>query len=200
MLIGLAALFVFTLRLPGDLSLWQVMREVMPGAASLRAVARVGMMILFPAAVGIAIFMDRTAKRGVWLMAVLSIVVMAEQIHTPLTFNKKAIEERVTEIASRVPKDADAFLLVSAAGVSRYDPHDTAAWVAFATDVPTINGRYGHRPQKYRLRKVDTTTSEDIARTRRSLKYWIKRNDLDPSGVVWLSMEPGTDSSRVRGR
>ena len=200
MLIGLAALFVFTLRLPGDLSLWQVVREVMPGAASLRAVARVGMMIMFPAAVGIAIFMDRAARRRVWLTAVFSIIVMAEQIHTPLTFDKKAFEERVTEIASRVPDDAETFLLVSADGESRYDPHDTAAWVAFASDVPTVNGRLGHRPRKWRLRKVDATTSEDIARIRRSLKYWVKRNDLDPSRVVWLSLEPGTAPSRVRRR
>ncbi len=200
MLIGLAVLFVFTLRLPGDLSLWQVVREVMPGAASLRAVARVGMMIVFPAAVGIAIFMDRAARRSIWLTAVLSIVVMAEQIHTPLTFDKKAMEETVTEIALRLPRDAETFLLVSAPGDSPYNPHDTAAWVAFATDVPTVNGRYGHRPRKYRLRKVDATTSEDVARTRRSLRYWIKKNDLDPSGVVWLSMEPGTAPSRVRGR
>ena len=200
LLIGLAALFVFTLRLPGDLSLWQVVREVMPGAASLRAVARVGMMIMFPAAVGIAIFMDRAARRRVWLTAVFSIIVMAEQIHTPLTFDKKAFEERVTEIASRVPDDAETFLLVSADGESRYDPHDTAAWVAFASDVPTVNGRLGHRPRKWRLRKVDATTSEDIARIRRSLKYWVKRNDLDPSRVVWLSLEPGTAPSRVRRR
>jgi hypothetical protein len=200
LLIGLAALFVLTLRLPGDLSLWQLVRVITPGAASLRAVARVGTMIMFPAAIGLAIFMDRAARRGVWLTAALSIIVMAEQVHTPLTFNKNVMEERVTEIASRVPKDAETFLLVSAAGESHFDPHDVAAWVAFAADIPTVNGRFGHRPLKWRLRKVDATTPENIARIRRLLKYWVKRNDLDPSRVVWLSMEPGTAPSRVRGR
>lgn len=200
LLIGLAALFVLTLHLPGDLSLWQLVRVVTPGAASLRAVARVGMMIMFPAAVGIAIFMDRAASRGVWLTAALSIIVMAEQVHAPLTYNKNALRERVTEIASRVPKETETFLLVSPPGESLFDPHDIAAWVSFATDVPTVNGRYGHRPRKWRLRKVDATDSHEIARIRRALRFWVKRNDLDPSRVVWLSMEPGTAPHRVRRR
>jgi hypothetical protein len=200
LLVGLAALFVFTLRLPGDLSLWQVVRELVPGAASLRAVARVGMMTMFPAALGIAIFMNRTVRRSVWLTAALSIIMMAEQLHTPITFNKRSMEEKVAEIASRVPDDAEAFLLVSAPRASRYDPHDTAAWVAFATNVPTVNGRYGHRPRKWRFRNVDAATSEDIARIRRFLRYWVKRNDLNPSRVVWLPMEPGAAPSTLRRR
>ena len=200
MLIGLVALFVCTLRLPGDLSLWQVVREVVPGAASLRAVARVGMMILFPAAVGIAIFMDRAARRSVWLVAPLSLIVMAEQLHTPLTFDKQAMVEMVAEIAARVPEGAETFLLVTATGESLYDPHDTAPWVAFATDIPTVNGRYGHRPRKWRLRNVDASSPEDIDRIRLFLRWWVSRNNLDRSRVVWLPMEPGITLPAARGR
>ena len=71
--VGLFALFLFTLRLPGDLSLWKAVREVMPGAAALRAVARVATMAMFPAAVGIAFFLNRFSGRRFWLAAVLSL-------------------------------------------------------------------------------------------------------------------------------
>ncbi len=200
LLAGLAALFVFTLRLPNDLSLWHVVREVAPGGASLRALARVGTMIMFPAALGIAIFLDRATRRGFWLTIVLSFVVIAEQIHAPLVFDKKAMENMVAEISGRLPRKTEAFLLVSTGGESRFDPHDTAAWVAVAAEIPTINGRYGHRPRKWRMRNVDATTPEDIDRITRSLRQWVKRNNLTRPRVVWLSIEPGAIPSRVRGR
>ena len=200
LLIGLAALFVCTLRLPGDLSLWPAIRETIPGAASLRAVARVAMMAMFPAAVGIAFFMDRAAKHGAWLLALLALIVMGEQIHTPTTFNKEAMELQVAEIAARLPEGVETFLLVSATGKSRYDPHDTAAWVAFATGIPTVNGRFGHRPRKWQLRNVDASSREDIVRVKRSLRRWMKRNDLNRSRVVWLPMEPGSALPALRER
>jgi hypothetical protein len=190
MLVGIAALFVLTLRLPGDFSLWRLAYDHLPGAAALRAVARVGMMAAFPASVGLAVIMDRAAARRMWLAAGLSLLVLAEQIHVPVTFEKTEAEMRVATIAARLPADAEAFLLMSETRQRRYNPHDDAAWVAFATGVPTVNGRYGGRPRGWTLGRVEATEPEMADSIRRSLELWVTGHGLDPTRVPLLTVPP----------
>jgi len=190
LVIGLAALFICTLRWPWNHSLWPLIREVVPGAAALRAVARVGMMALFPAAVGLAFFMDRVAARRAWLLALFSFLVMAEQIHFPLVFDKGAFETQVENISSRIPNDSEAFLLTTTVEKSTANPHDVAPWVSFVTNVPTINGRYGNRPREWRLRHVEATTQEQTEAIRLSLQQWITDHSLDPDRITCLPMDP----------
>jgi hypothetical protein len=198
--LGVAALFVLTLRLPGDLSLWRLVHEYLPGAASLRAVARVGMMAAYPAAVGLAVFMDRAAARRVWLAVGLALLVLAEQIHTPVTFDKREAEMRVETIAAQVPADAEAFLLMSETRQRRYNPHDDAAWVALATGVPTINGRYGSRPRGWSFGRVEATDPDTTDSIRRSLGFWVTAHGLDPAHVPLLTVPPEEASSVPRKR
>lgn len=190
LVIGLTALFICTLRWPWNHSLWPLIREVVPGAAALRAVARVGMMALFPAAVGLAFFMDRVAARRTWLLALFSFLVMAEQIHFPLVFDKDAFETQVENISSRIPNDSEAFLLTTTVEKSTANPHDVAPWVSFVTNVPTINGRYGNRPREWRLRHVEATTQEQTEVIRLSLQQWITDHSLDPDRITCLPMDP----------
>jgi hypothetical protein len=193
MLVGVAALFLLTLRLPGDVSLWWAVRSVVPGAAALRAVARVGTMGVFPLAIGLAVTADRLAARRhwIWVVALLSVVAV-EQIHRPLTFDKRATEERIVEIAALVPTKAETFLLVS----KRQNPilHGDAAWVALATGVPTINGRYGNSPQWWQLRKVRVGNRKQHREVVENLELWISKRGLDAERVAWV--EVPTDTRR----
>jgi hypothetical protein len=191
-LIGTAALFLLTLRMPGDWSLWQWAREILPGAAALRAVARVGMMGLVPAAIGIAIFSDRLAeRRGRWLVALLALLVAAEQLHRPWTYDKAAVERRIEATAALVPADADGFLLVTSGETVDPHVHDVAAWTALAAGVPTVNGRSGNRPQEWRLGRVAIRSQEDRRRIERALGSWVEDHGLDGEGIAWIEVEPG---------
>jgi hypothetical protein len=200
MLVGVGALAVITLRLPGDLSVWRLAHDLVPGAASLRAVARVGMAAMYPAAVGLAVFLDRSRIGRGWLVVGLSALVMAEQIHLPVVYDKRQAERRVATIAAQVPTDAEAFLLVSATRQRRYHPHDDAAWVAFASGVPTINGRYGSRPRGWAFGKVELTDSDTARDLRRSLRVWIEGHGLDAGRVSWLVAPPDEEPWAPVGR
>jgi hypothetical protein len=186
-LAALAGLFLLTLRMPGDWSLWEFVRSTVPGAAGIRAVSRVAMMLLFPAAIGLAVFFDRLVGRRRFLIAgALFGLVVAEQIHQPLIFDKELAERRVAAIAGEVPRDARAFLLVNTGRRVDQYVHDDAAWVSIASGIPTINGRYGNRPRGWRLRQVLARDQRSRDRIKRQLKSWIRRQNLAQDRVAWI--------------
>jgi hypothetical protein len=186
-MVALAVLFFVTLRMPGDWSLWQLVRFTVPGAAAIRAVSRVGMVLLFPAAIGLAFYFDKLVERRRFLIAgALFVLVAAEQIHRPLTFDKELAENRVAAIAGAVPRDATAFLLVNTGHrMDRY-VHDDAAWAAIVSGVPTINGRYGNRPRGWRLRQVLVRDQRNRDRIHLELGSWIRQQNLEQDRVAWL--------------
>jgi hypothetical protein len=189
--VGVGFLFLVTLRFPGEWSMWGTVRELLPGASALRAVGRVGLMGLFPAAIGLGLAVDRIRARRHWLWAVVLLAVVAtEQIHLPLSFDKRATEKRVAVLAETVPPDAEAFLLVLTVKGRRYSPHNDAAWVALASGVPTINGRYGNNPRGWPLAEVDGTSPKLRAEIRRNLQLWIARHELDGDRVAWVPGPP----------
>jgi len=186
-MVALAVLFLLTLRMPGDWSLWELVRSTVPGAAAIRAVSRVAMVLLFPAAIGLAIFFDRMVERRRFLIAgVLFALVVAEQIHRPLTFDKELAERRVAAIAEEVPPNADAFLLVNTGHRADQYVHDDAAWASIASGVPTINGRYGNRPRGWRLRRVLAKDQRSRDRIKRELGSWIRRQNLEQNRLAWI--------------
>lgn len=189
MVVAVAVLFVLTLRMPGDWSLWKTVRDLMPGATALRAVGRVGQMLLYPASAGLALTFGWLADHRRWRWAaVLFVLVGAEQLNEPLTYNKRVQMERIKAIASRVPDDATAFLLVDNGEHPDRQVHDDAAWVAFASGVPTINGRYGNRPRGWRLRDVHVWNSERRHHVERQLQIWCAAHGLAPEEVAWVEV------------
>jgi hypothetical protein len=187
---GFAGLVILTLVLPGGWSPWLLVRRLLPPAAALRAVARVGLMTLFPAALGLAIVADRLAGASRWgIVALLSLVVVAEQSHRTPTYDKAANSQRIESTARRVPTEATAFLLVAAGASWHGHMHDDAAWVALASGVPTINGRSGNAPRGWTLAQPALTGPGDESRLRANLARWAKRHGLDPSSIAWVEVD-----------
>lgn len=188
---GFAGLILLTVTWPGGWSLWWVVRELVPGSAALRAVARVGLMALFPAAVGLAFFVNNLAPRRRWIIgAVLVVVVAAEQLHRRPSFDKAAAVERVERIATEVPVGAHAFLLViNGPSWDKY-LHDDAAWAALSAGVPTVNGRYGHFPPDYPFRAPRIQGPEDRVEFRNTLETWVRYGGGDPVGAAMIEVAP----------
>ena len=67
--IAFGGLVLMTLTLPGGWSPWVLVREIVPGSAALRAVARVGLMMLYPAAIGLAFVVSHLMQRRIWPLA-----------------------------------------------------------------------------------------------------------------------------------
>ncbi len=204
LVLAVATLFALTLSWPGELSLWRWFRELAPGAAALRAVARVGMVLLLPAAVGLASFFDgwRLAR---WrpAAALLALLVLGEQVHARLpTLDKAALRAHVDALAARVDPACRAFLLVML-GRGRYEHlQDDAAWVTLATGIPTVNGRYGSFPPDYpNLRMPRIRKKRRLADARRAMGGWLAAHGESDDGVCFVVVaesEIERSAARVR--
>jgi hypothetical protein len=194
---GFAGLVILTLVLPGGWSPWLLVRRLLPPAAALRAVARVGLMTLFPAALGLAIVVDRLvgARRGV-IVVLLSLAVVAEQSHRSQTYDKAANRERVASLADRVPGDASSFLYVVHGQGWHPHLHDEAAWLALATGVPTVNGRSGKAPRSWELHRPVFRTPEEKRNLLAKVQRWARRTGFDAAAVAWVEADPRYPQSR----
>jgi hypothetical protein len=186
-----SGLVFLTLTFPGGWSPWWVVREIVPGTAALRAVTRVGMMALFPAALGLAIVVGQTLEKRRWaLAAALILVTVIEQPHQRPKFDKHIAVARIDAIASRVPANAESFVLVIKDPTWDKFIHDDAAWTALTAGVPTINGRYGHFPRAYPFRKPWIQTPEEEAALRADLQKWVTEAGMDPHKVPMIEVTP----------
>jgi len=198
-LAGFVGLVILTVTFPGGWSPWWVVRDLLPGAAALRAVARVGLMALFPAAVGLAIIVEYLTVRRRWIIAAVFIVVVAaEQPHRRPSFDKAAATNRVEQIASRIPADSESFLLVVHGQSWDVYLHDDAAWAALCVGVPTVNGRYGHLPPGYPFRTPRIGGPEDRVEIRNNLERWVVEGGGDPEAAAMIEVAPRPE--RKRGR
>lgn len=201
-LLGLVviALILMTTVYPGGISGWRLIYDYLPGAAALRAVARVGMITLLPLALGVAFLFGelQRSRRWVWL-AILGALVIVEQNHA-IQFRERApLEAYERALVDSLPRGCEAFLLVHVA--ARPYPHvnDDAAWVTLRTGVPTLNGRYGNFPPDYPLYDVHAPNPEVRAGVRRAMDYWVERNGLTSGRVCWIETR-GFPPERYRQR
>jgi hypothetical protein len=116
-------LMLLTLWLPGGWSLWWLVHHAVPGAGAIRAVARVGLLLLVPASMGLAMFVEaglrarrRLPAAAALLLAVLCLI---EQGQTTSTYDKRAVRDDVRRLAVEVRRaraeDCRAFIYLPAA-------------------------------------------------------------------------------------
>ncbi len=198
---GAVGLVLLTITFPGGWSPWWVVRDLVPGTAALRAVARVGLMALFPAALGLAIVVSRIAEKRHWFFAaVLILCAVIEQPQRWQIFDKDAVVSRIERIASAVPADAKTFLLVLKGPSWDEYLHDDAAWAALAAGVPTVNGRYGHFPPAYPFRTPWIRGSQGGGEIREILDAWVIRGGVDPEAAAMIEVAPKPQRKRSRKR
>ena len=198
---GAVGLVLLTITFPGGWSPWWVVREIVPGTAALRAVARVGLMALFPAALGLAIVVSRIAEKRQWFFAAaLILCAVIEQPQRWWIFDKDAVVSRIERIASAVPADAKTFLLVLKGPSWDEYLHDDAAWAALAAGVPTVNGRYGHFPPAYPFRTPWIRGSQGGGEIREILDAWVISGGVDPEAAAMIEVAPKPQRKRSRKR
>lgn len=192
LLLATASLIVLS-TLAGDSSLWKYVYTYVPGGKAIRAVGRVGIVLLVPASLGLTLCLERLRSRG--RTAVLTLVVLicfAEQLHWHGWIEKQVLRDHVDAIASRIDRDSQAFFLVRTAPEDYRFVADDALWVELASGVPTINGRYGNRPPNWGLQELqDNPVRSDADRenVRAALRAWATTNRLDAARVQLIEYE-----------
>lgn len=187
------ALILVTVSIGGH-SAWQVAWAWLPGASALRAISRLGLILLVPAAIGLALALSALTERGRYGLALSFLVIScAEQARQLTTYHWQNNRHYVDAIEEKIDKSMDAFV------ISARDPklHRTllqldAMFASLQSGVPTINGYSGNAPPAWyeSFWDSDTTTPHQRERFQRSLDAWAARHDLDREKIQWIEMDP----------
>lgn len=184
-------------------SLWRVVFAAVPGANAIRAVARIGILMLIPAGIGVAYFVDAMRARR-WLVALAVVATLAEQAQTTPSYDPGVVRRDVEALAAAIDKDCPAFLFTPIAGPGagrsgfEQGKHQIdAMWAALSTGVPTINGIYSTYPPGWGFRALTLHDEADERRMGELLAEWCRRHDVDPQRVCWI--RPAVDWSWTDG-
>jgi hypothetical protein len=199
MVLVAALLVALAFRFPGGFSLWEYVHRWTPGAQGIRSVGRIGMLLLVPASVGLALALELWLSRGRgWLAAVVMLVVAVEQVNVHDTDAKTLLRERYLRLASRVPAGCRAFYFCGAVQGRRSDLDSDALWIQAASHVPTVNGRGAKRPPGWRLEALRAPERMTPEAVRADLESWLSGKGLDAADVCVLIED--TQDDRRRGR
>lgn len=171
---GLAGTFFFYLAdfQLGGWSPWLVLSEVLPGASGLRVIPRFHLVLLVPASVALALWLQRdVAARSRLFAALLGLAVLAEQtsIVDLRRMERGSVEAFLADVGTP-PAGCTAFYVVNRPESSMFSPglvHDrpTAEWmaadipamlVAAAVHVPTLNGHASFLPEGWFLKNASS--------------------------------------------
>jgi hypothetical protein len=184
-LVGLTAavLIVLATSWPPGWSLWRLVHAGVPGAAALREVARVGLLVLLALSLGFATAVERLRQRSA-RAAILAIgIPILEQLQYVPSFSKRETVQRAIAIAARVPPRCPSFYYAAIAPDSvrplPYRPwkyHLHAMDAQLRAGVPTVNGYSGWAPPRWQpLYDNIIRDSGDTARVRQRLEQWAPR-------------------------
>jgi hypothetical protein len=144
-LAGFITTVIATIYLTDTIAFWPYLQKIIPGAMGIRAMCRIGMIQLVPAAIGVGLLVYWLSRNRRWLiLGLITVVCLLEQVNIGgKVLSKKALQDEVQQLASRVDPEATAFLLVPRG--RRPDLAELAYWVALTSDKPTLNIRAVNR-------------------------------------------------------
>ncbi len=171
---------------------WRAIFEAVPGAAAIRAVARIGLLMLIPLGVGVAYCVDALQPHRAVLVLVLAVGIL-EQAQTTPSYDKLAVRADVAALAAKIGASCHAFLFTPLAdsnnGPSGFEDgkHQLdAMWAGLLTDMPTINGLSGNSPPGWEFFNATLRDAAGEQRIERALGAWCSRWHLDQQRVCWI--------------
>jgi len=166
-------------------SLWLGYSRLIPGAVGIRAVGRVVLILLIPAALGLACLVEFLGRRRSTIVAgIVVLVCLAEQGVTTETFDAAVNRATITGIARQIDRRPLAFYYHPSEGQPPVHYQLDAMWASLASGVPTINGYSGYAPRVwegfYAVDRDAERTVEDV------LAEWVQKQGLPPDRVQWV--------------
>lgn len=167
---------------------WTFVFHVVPGAKAIRAVSRIGLMLLIPAAIALARWIDDAAGRRRWVTYAVALGCLLEQGQYPYAFDTRKVKERVARLTERVDPHCGAFFYASADAESpSFQIQTDAIWANLANEIPTVNGYSGNSPPGWNLDEPVVRTPKDEERLRGALSQWMRRNGRTTDEVCWVT-------------
>lgn len=189
-LTGLTVLVVSTLY--GAFTPWKLVFELFPGAKAIRAVARIGLLLLVPFGLGIALFTRKLAEKGRVYGAggvLLALLAVLEQGQTNPAFDKHRNRRDIAEIVKHIPEGCGAFVFSPVQGYGPYWKYQLdAMWAHLESGVPTLNGYSGSNPPGWGLGDTNLHSEMDELRVAGAIRQWVQQRELEPSSVCWVKV------------
>jgi hypothetical protein len=190
LLLGSLTLGLLAMLFPNGLTGWKLVFQYVPGATAIRAVSRIGLVLLIPASLGLALFMHYGQGRMArWWLIVIGVVCILEQGQAVPSYDKHAVRADVAALAKTIDPGCRAFLFTPALNqraVPFWKIHTDAMWAQIETYIPTINGYSGAHPPQWFFTQPYIETEADEQRLAAALGLWIEARGLDPQGICWI--------------
>jgi hypothetical protein len=164
-----------------------------PGAYATRVVCRVGLLLLIPAGIGVALAVDRlqsaggrtrAARRRVLAGVIVGLCVL-EQGRVLGWHDKLGERSRIAALAARVRPGTQSFFLTPEYG-STGDYNVNALGVQLRTGLPTVNGYSGNQPLKWPFLDWKIHTDADREAVAAALVEWARLHRMDESRITWI--------------
>jgi len=192
LLVLVAGTLALSATVPVGAWVWRAVFAMVPGASAIRAVARIGMLMMIPVGIGVAYFVDTISPHR-FMVALVMLAGVLEQAQTTPSYDKLAVRNDVALLANQVDATCGAFLFTplagSGAGRSGFEngKHQLdAMWAGLLTEVPTINGLSGNSPPAWDFFDATLRDEADEQRNKRALRDWCSRWHLDETRVCWI--------------
>jgi hypothetical protein len=188
--LGAIATILLITHYPGGFIPWKYVFGVIPGAVAIRAVARVGILMLIPFSIGLGYFAQASSRSAAFLVAAICLF---EQGQGYATYDKLQSRRDIDALVAQVRTECAAFYYSrtyepnSSQISEQYKLQIDAMWASLQTRVPTINGYAGSAPAGWDdLWENRTFDKAAQSRIRKALDHWTSLHHLDPPRVCWI--------------
>jgi hypothetical protein len=169
-------------------SLWLIYSGMIPGAVAIRALGRVVLILLVPAALGLACLVQYLDQRRLAVVSwIVALVCLAEQTVTTDAFDAAANRASIGSLASQIDQGWVAFYYHPVKDLSYPRAQLDAMWASLDTRVPTVNGYTGHAPKSWHV--FFTIDDESGVNVEDVLAVWEKSQGLLPNHVQWIGAD-----------
>ena len=182
----------------GQSSLWLNYSGMIPGAVAIRAIGRVVLILLIPAALGLACLVQYLDQRRFVIASwIVVMVCLGEQVVTTDTFDAAANRASIDSLTRRIDLGRVAFYYHPDRDASYPFDHLDAMWSSLEARVPTVNGYTGHTPRPWHgffAIEIDPDANVEAI-----LAEWERSQGLLPNHVQWIgSATTGSSKSETR--
>ncbi len=177
-------------RWPGGFSAWETLAGLIPGAVAIRAISRLGVVLLplWGLAAGFG-FVELSRRRPRSVVAIVALLILAEPARWHGTYRARTQQRRVDLVAQAIRREnCDSFLL-SPGRLPVRTPLTVqldAMFAAVATGIPTLNGYSSYTPLDWDLRLVDPRSAQERESFAIRARWWTERRGLDPDRICWV--------------
>ncbi|MFT3840981.1 MAG: hypothetical protein QM723_28580 [Myxococcaceae bacterium] len=184
--VTLLSIAVLTMYFRGGWSPWWLVFKTVPGAAALRAVSRIGILMLVPWSLALAQWFDRTRPgiRGAAVAAAVAMFCIVEQGQVEPSYDKQQLRDEVGALVTKLPASCDSFF---------YSPQSTqpyeriqvdAMWAGLLSGKKTANGYSSNFPPGFdTLIHAEWTTDAHRDEVEAGLHEWERSHGLAPGSI-----------------